>query len=299
MSFRERTGQQPSWDPNDDPAPPVWSDRSPLTSGGQPESGLAPGLPAWDADATANDESQIPLPPLPRRGERGRATSSDRRPSSWPNLRDSLKGTGSGVTSSRTSRRSATSAPYPSRRRDDEGHMPGPDLFVGDVTTAAPSDENDYLDGAETFDEPRYPPRHGYSGRSRQRSRRSGAAAPRPSLHIPPLISALAASQDRLVLAALGGTVLSLLMMAATLSTRTDALPSWIAIHLNAAGNADQWGTPSTLWRLPLATAMLSVASLITAAFLARRDPFAARFLVAGSLLVHVLAWLGLIRLLW
>jgi hypothetical protein len=109
----------------------------------------------------------------------------------------------------------------------------------------------------------------------------------------------MAAAQDRIILGAVGGSLFSLLLMTATITSRTDSMPDWIVIHLDAAGNPDQWGTTSTIWRLPLMTAMLTIGSLVGALFVGRRDPFAARFLAGSALLIHLLAWIGLVRILW
>jgi hypothetical protein len=45
--------------------------------------------------------------------------------------------------------------------------------------------------------------------------------------------------------------------------------------------------------------AMLTFANLIAAFFLARRDAFTGKFLLSTSLLVHLLAWIALIQILW
>jgi hypothetical protein len=112
-------------------------------------------------------------------------------------------------------------------------------------------------------------------------------------------LATVAVAQDRAVLVAIGGSIFSLLLMVATVSGRSGSLPTWIPIHLDAAGNVDRWGTASTVWRLPLMTAMLTIASFAGALFVARRDPFASRFLLVSALLIHALAWIGLIRILW
>jgi hypothetical protein len=116
---------------------------------------------------------------------------------------------------------------------------------------------------------------------------------------MPPVVSAAFAAQDRAVLVGLGGSALSLLLMIATISSRVDELPTSIPLHLNAAGAPDQWGTPATLWRIALMVAMLTLGNFATSVFVSRRDPFAARLLISGALLVHVLAWIGLVRHLW
>jgi hypothetical protein len=150
-----------------------------------------------------------------------------------------------------------------------------------------------------TIDQQRYPVPRGATSRSRQRPRRAAPVRNRPSLQFPAALATVAAAQDRAVLTAIGGSAFSLLLMVATVSSRSDSLPPWIAIHLDAAGHPDRWGTSSTVWRLPLMTAMLTLASFVGAMFVARRDPFASRFLLVAALLIHALAWIGLVRILW
>jgi hypothetical protein len=164
------------------------------------------------------------------------------------------------------------------------------------------TDPDDFLHAGpdtSTYEETRYPVRRTSTARTRQRSRRAATPSARPGVHIPAALTAVVAAQDRFLLAAVGLSGFSLLMMAATVSSRSDALPTWIVTHLDAAGNPDQWGTSATVWRVPLMTAMLTLGNFICAVFLTRRDAFAARFLVAAALLVHVLAWIGLVRILW
>jgi hypothetical protein len=87
--------------------------------------------------------------------------------------------------------------------------------------------------------------------------------------------------------------------MAAVVSTRTQAVSPWFATHINAAGNADRWGTSDAIWRLPLTAGMFSLASIFVAIYIGKRDAFASRFVVASMVLIHLLSWMGLIRLLW
>jgi hypothetical protein len=87
--------------------------------------------------------------------------------------------------------------------------------------------------------------------------------------------------------------------MAAVVANRIGQMPDVVALHLNAAGVPDLWGTRESLWRLPLATAMLSIMNVVAGAFLLGRDAFVARFLVASSLLVNVLAWIAVVLVFW
>jgi hypothetical protein len=76
-------------------------------------------------------------------------------------------------------------------------------------------------------------------------------------------------------------------------------VPDWIPIHLNAEGEPDIWGTSTTLWRIPLLVLMLSIMSGAVALYLWKRDPFAARFTLVSTLLIHVLSWIALVNLAW
>jgi hypothetical protein len=96
-----------------------------------------------------------------------------------------------------------------------------------------------------------------------------------------------------------GISIFSLLVMAAVVSTRTEAVSPWFATHINAAGDADRWATSDAIWRVPLMTAVFSLGSILAAIYIGKRDAFASRFLVASIMLIHLLSWMGLIRLLW
>jgi hypothetical protein len=112
------------------------------------------------------------------------------------------------------------------------------------------------------------------------------------------LISA-AGPQSRILGAAAGFAIVSLVLMAATLLARVDSLPDWIPIHLNAEGEPDFWGTGSTLWRIPLMTFVLTVMSAAVTWYLWKRDPFAARFTIGSTVLINLLSWIALINFVW
>jgi hypothetical protein len=116
---------------------------------------------------------------------------------------------------------------------------------------------------------------------------------------MPAAVTTFAAAQDRSVLLTLGISAVSILLMIVTVSARVGSLPDWIVTHLDAAGRPDEYGTASTVWRLPLMAFFVTVASFGVAFVLAKRDAFLARFLVTSTLLVQALAWIGLIRVLW
>jgi hypothetical protein len=141
-----------------------------------------------------------------------------------------------------------------------------------------------------------------------QRSRRRSSAPPQERRPSPPRTPATqqiggfiaaAAPQTRLVVGVGGFALLSTVFMAATVAGRMSSLPDWLPIHLNAEGEPDLWGSSSTLWRIPLMTAMLTLMSIGTAWYLWKRDPFAARFTFASTVLIHALSWVALINLVW
>ena len=89
-------------------------------------------------------------------------------------------------------------------------------------------------------------------------------------------------------------SLLSLVLMIATLLAQGGDLPSSFPIHLDASGNADRFGDSATLWRIPFGILMTMLMALVVAAILWKRDRFAARFVVAGTILAQVLAWVAL-----
>lgn len=299
MSFRERVSQPPEWDADEDAAPPVWQD-SPAGDRSFAAGGVeSADLPAWSFDFNGEDSRpDNPYPPLPSRQRRTPPTSTDRRGAGWPNLRDSLKGNTASTSGTRASRR-PLSYPNTSGGRSDTADLPPADRLDDDRTWSQFDDVANPPADDFGYEQPRYPVRRAPTSRPRPRQRRATAATPRPQLQVPAALAAIAASQDRAILSAVGVSAFSLLLMTATVTSRTDALPAWIVTHLDAAGNPDHWGTTATIWRVPLMTAMLTLGNLIGALFVGRRDPFAARFLVGAALLVHLLAWIGLVRILW
>lgn len=297
MSFRERVGHQPEWDSDQDATPPIWHGRSsPSRSGGTP----VDDLPSWahsesvDVDPAEQSFARLP-PPRSRRVPSG---GSDRRSSTWPNLRDSLRGNTSAAPAGTRSRHRSNAFDSPAAGQPRVNAFPDADRDDVHLPWPLP-DSAGYEPPAARAKDARYPVRRSSATRSRGRSTRAAQAHDRSTLQLPAALATLAAAQDRVVLAAIGGSAFSLVLMVATVSSRAAALPRWFAIHLNAAGHPDRWATASTIWRLPLMTAMLTLAILIGALVLARRDPFASRFLLVSAFLIHALAWIGLVRILW
>ncbi len=97
----------------------------------------------------------------------------------------------------------------------------------------------------------------------------------------------------------LGIATLSGLIMAGVLAGRTGDLPGVIALRTDAVGAATRWGTPSSLWELPLLAGMVTLANVILAWWLASFDQFASRFVLAAAIVVGLLTWIPLVRFLW
>jgi hypothetical protein len=87
--------------------------------------------------------------------------------------------------------------------------------------------------------------------------------------------------------------------MLATIAAGASRVPDWFPIHLNASGQPDRWGTPDSLWRIPFGMTMALLMSIGIAVVVWNRDRFAARFALAGTAMVQVLAWVALIDLIW
>jgi hypothetical protein len=104
---------------------------------------------------------------------------------------------------------------------------------------------------------------------------------------------------DPIALGLLAVSAFGLAVMAATMGSRLGSVPDTVVVHIDAAGTPDRWGPNTTLWRLPLMAAMVTLMNLVGAWFLARRDAFAGRFLVATALGVQIIAWVAVSRYLW
>lgn len=107
----------------------------------------------------------------------------------------------------------------------------------------------------------------------------------------------LLADQPALVL--LGLAALGLAGMWAVVGLRMGALGPALELRLDAEGSPSSWGSPDTLWRLPLLATVATLMNVLVAWRAASADRFASRFMLAAALLVQVLAWLALIGLAW
>ena len=150
----------------------------------------------------------------------------------------------------------------------------------------------DYDDFAETL-----PAERGRLGRGRKRSatpglrqqqlRQVGALVANPAPEMRPIVLGALISLGSLV-------ILSLLLL-----LRGGDLPAWYPTRWNAEGDATVFGTPATVWRLPVFAFFSTVLALGLGWWLRVREPFASQFLAVGVLLIHVLIWVSAITILW
>lgn len=127
----------------------------------------------------------------------------------------------------------------------------------------------------------------------RPRRPRSPAASP-----LPALLGRLEIIADRVALGLLGAGLLSLAAMAAVVASRMGGAEPFFPVHVDAVGQPDRWGGPRILWRLPLLAGLTLATNLVLAWALAPIDRFAARFLLAAGLVIHLLVWVALLDLL-
>ena len=128
--------------------------------------------------------------------------------------------------------------------------------------------------------------------------RRRTRSRPRPHLTLPavrmPSVFANAElMSDQTAVILLVTNVVSLAAMAIVVGSQISSLPPVLPIHLDPAGRPDRWGPPRLLWRLPLLATMTTLVNLVLAWFLVPLDRFVGRFLLAASLVVHLIAWIA------
>jgi hypothetical protein len=102
---------------------------------------------------------------------------------------------------------------------------------------------------------------------------------------------------DNVALSLLGTAVLLNVAMVLFILIRYSSLPPSIALHWNVNGDPDRIGSPRGIWVIPIITASVAIANFIFAWSIETFDRFAARFLLAASCLVQVVAWIALITL--
>lgn len=133
-----------------------------------------------------------------------------------------------------------------------------------------------------------------------RRSRARARVGPRtrqtmsfPAIRVPgfPPLSAL--FRDRMIPIMLGAGAVGVMVMVALLSSQLDGVADSLVIHLDAAGVPDRWGPPEVLWRLPLMATMTILLNVVIAWAVSGVDRFAARFVVAASLVVQLIIWVA------
>jgi hypothetical protein len=254
-------------------------------------------LPAWGTQrsrSTSRDSAQQSgTAKKPSRYDRDVASSSSGH-EPIPTLGDAFE-PGSRRSTPPSSRSSPTSsAPIERQRRTTTSPEPS------SSGRQQPSYEEQYLDPylVDEYGDPYIEERPPRTRRRPVADSRTAPRRPSSTQQIGGMIAA-AGLQTRLLAAVGGFSIVSLVLMAATLLGRLDTLPDWIPIHLNAEGEPDFWGTASTLWRIPLMTFVLTVMSASVAWYLWKRDPFAARFTLGSTVLINVLSWIAIINFVW
>ena len=102
---------------------------------------------------------------------------------------------------------------------------------------------------------------------------------------------------DNVAVTLLGIAVLMNVAMVIFILIRYHSLPQSIALHWNVNGDPDRIGSAREIWVIPIITALVTIANLILAWSIETFDRFAARFLLAASCMVDVVAWIALITL--
>jgi hypothetical protein len=118
-------------------------------------------------------------------------------------------------------------------------------------------------------------------------------------VRIPNFFNRVELLHDQPSIALLSLAILSTVLMAGVLASRIGDVPDVIALRYDATGAATRWGTPESLWELPLLAGMVSLINTVLASWLSSIDRFASRFVLGTAVLVSVLAWVSLVRFLW
>ena len=138
-------------------------------------------------------------------------------------------------------------------------------------------------------------------GRAAPRPRATTRREPRPisKPRLPATVRGADLVGDQRALLLLGLGAFGLLVMAALTGNRVGDVSDGLAIHVDAYGRPDRWGTAGIVWRLPLLAGMVTLMNLIVAWVVSRRDRFASQFLLGSALVVQLIAWVALVSLLW
>lgn len=138
------------------------------------------------------------------------------------------------------------------------------------------------------------------ASRQRARSQRAVAGQPRPGTlpGLPTAISQADLVNDAAALSTIGVGLAGLAAMAILVANRAETLAPEFATHVSASGTLENFAHYTSLWRLPLLTAMLTLMNIAAAWFISPLDRFASRFLLAAAVVVQLVAWVALIRIL-
>lgn len=120
----------------------------------------------------------------------------------------------------------------------------------------------------------------------------------RPTLTVPSGLSNAVAGQDSRILVIVLAAILSVFAMIAVTALRTDSV-GWFPLHINAAGEATEWGSESALWRLPFTVGMITIMNLIAGFVLGLRDRKLTWLMVVSLPALHLLGWIALILIAW
>ena len=191
-----------------------------------------------------------------------------------------------------------------SRRRVDASRGALPGDRSGSPTRAStppsmPHDDDDdeplYDDDDDftEYDAPR-------SGSWQRAGSRRAVEQPRPGAlpGLPAAISQADLVNDAAALSTIGIGLVGLATMAIVVANRAETLAPTFATHVSASGTLENFAHYSSLWRLPLLTAMLTLMNIAAAWFISPLDRFASRFLLAAAVVVQLVAWVALIRIL-
>ena len=150
-------------------------------------------------------------------------------------------------------------------------------------------DDDDFTE----YDAPR-------SGSWQRAGSRRAVEQPRPGAlpGLPAAISQADLVNDAAALSTIGIGLVGLATMAIVVANRAETLAPTFATHVSASGTLENFAHYSSLWRLPLLTAMLTLMNIAAAWFISPLDRFASRFLLAAAVVVQLVAWVALIRIL-
>jgi len=276
MSDGDPYGRRSSRHPNDPNVPQSWSDEPavdpyetpPPRNARRSTSGGSPPQPTPDY----SDPNRYPPQSQPRRGDPDAQQpqqgdynwpQADQQGAQWPERPYADQGAGN--------------QPPQQQRRRAPGGYPYPDE-----------------DGGEEIDD--------WENEQYRRGRGGRPSLPRisaPRPHMPVAVSAALAGQDSRLLLVIAGSLLSLAAMAAVTANRVGAMNAWFPLHIDASGVADKWGSPSTLWRLPLGLAMLTIMNVASSFLLGARDRNLSWILIGSLPLIHLIGWIALIMIGW